>query len=240
LALTDELRGLDFFGKEPAAQANNQKSQQNRIAIAEKQLMAFQIKRKTLESALRSEKIRAFKQDIEARVRLLEQDVRTGMVDVKNLNKKRSLLKQTLFNIERVVRHRQIKPTMPDTTLTYRGSQHVLTPTACKLAVYVISSLAASYLLGELLSRNWGFSYFGSCPSTVSTFSSWFQRALPKGPRERASCRNGDMERNLFTHLPQRRLVKRNLFCWGRGEGGVGPALLRAPPFSKNHEYLDI
>jgi hypothetical protein len=49
--------------------------------------MAFEKQQKTLESALRSEKIRAFKKDIETRVRLLEQDVQTCMIDVKNLNK---------------------------------------------------------------------------------------------------------------------------------------------------------
>jgi hypothetical protein len=58
--------------KNLATQADNQKSQQYRNAIAEKQLIAFEKQQKTLESALRSEKIRAFKKDIETRVRLLE------------------------------------------------------------------------------------------------------------------------------------------------------------------------
>jgi hypothetical protein len=92
--------------KNLAAQTDNQKSQGNRKAIAEKQLKAFEMQRKTLESALRSEKIRAFKQNVEARVRLLKQDVRTSKIDAKKGAN---------------------KTTRPDTKLIYRGSQHGLT-----------------------------------------------------------------------------------------------------------------
>jgi hypothetical protein len=73
--------------KNLATQADNQKSLQYRNAIAEKQLMALEKQQKTLESASRSEKICAFKKDVEATIRLLEQDVKTGMIDVKNLKK---------------------------------------------------------------------------------------------------------------------------------------------------------
>jgi hypothetical protein len=64
-----------------------------------------------LQSALISEKMRAFEEDIDARVRLLEQDARTGMEMSRTLTKE----------IARVMRHRSIETTGPDTKPTYRG-----------------------------------------------------------------------------------------------------------------------
>jgi hypothetical protein len=113
--------------KNLATRADNQKSQQYRNAIAEKQLMAFEKQQKTLESALRSEKNRAFKKDIEARVRLLEQDVKTGMIDVNNLKKERSLLKQTFMQHCKSCEGQANQDYKADTKLTKRGSLHLLT-----------------------------------------------------------------------------------------------------------------